>query len=258
MDLQGRAAVITGGGRGIGSHIARSLAEHGATVVVSARSVDEIESVAKSLQSAGHEAHAIPCDVANETSVETMAQEVSRRIGDIDILVNNAGIARSNPVKVLQLQEWERILAINATGTFLCTRAFLGSMIERGWGRVINVASIAGLQGGRYMAAYSASKHAQVGFTRALAAEVADQGVTANAICPGYVDTAMADHAVTRIVGKTDLAYEEALQSILETNPQKRLIRPEEVAHIALMLCSDDAEGINGQAIVIDGGLGAH
>jgi NAD(P)-dependent dehydrogenase (short-subunit alcohol dehydrogenase family) len=172
--------------------------------------------------------------------------------------VNNAGIARSNPVKGLTLEEWDRILSVNATGTFLCTRAFLGGMIERGWGRVINVASVAGLQGGPYMAAYSASKHAQVGFTRALAAEVADQGVTANAICPGYVDTAMADYAVTRIVGKTGLSYEEALQSILATNPQERLIRPEEVAHVALMLCSVDAEGINGQAIVIDGGLGVH
>ena len=258
MDLQGRAAVVTGGGRGIGSAIARILAENGATVIVSARSVDEIENVAKSLQSEGYEAHAIPCDVADETSVEMMAQEASRRFGDIDIVVNNAGIARSNPVKGLTLEEWDRIFSVNATGTFLCTRAFLGGMIERGWGRVINVASVAGLQGGPYMAAYSASKHAQVGFTRALAAEVADQGVTANAICPGYVDTAMADHAVTRIVGKTGLSYEEALQSILATNPQQRLIRPEEVAHVALMLCSTDAEGINGQSIVIDGGLGVH
>ncbi|HIC14318.1 MAG TPA: SDR family NAD(P)-dependent oxidoreductase, partial [Gemmatimonadetes bacterium] len=145
MDIQGRGAVVTGAGRGIGSAIARTLAENGATVVVSARSVDEIESVAKSLQSEGFEAHAIPCDVADETSVETMAQKVSGLIGDIDIVVNNAGIARSNPVKGLTLKEWNRILAVNATGTFLCTRAFLGGMIERGWGRVINVASVAGL-----------------------------------------------------------------------------------------------------------------
>ena len=169
-------------------------------------------------------------------------------------MVNNAGIATSNPVKRLQLDDWNQIMAINATGTFLCTRAFLPGMLDRSWGRIINVASVAGLRGGRYIAAYVASKHAQIGFTRALAAEVASAGITANAICPGYVDTPMTDFSVANIVDKTGVSPEEARARILSLSPQKRLIRPEEIAHVALMLCGDDGEGINGDAIVLDGG----
>ena len=144
----------------------------------------------------------------------------------------------------------------NATGTFLCTKAFLDGMLDRGWGRVINVSSVAGLRGGRYIAAYTASKHAQIGFTRALALEVADQGITVNAICPGYVDTPMTEFSVSRIVEKTGISSEEALDRILALSPQRRFIRPEEIAHAALMLCTQNGEGINGQTIVIDGGQG--
>lgn len=250
--------MVTGGGRGIGRAVARRLAEAGAAVVVTARSEAEIEDVANELRSDGFSAHAVPCDVADEASVHAMADAVTQRLGTVDIVVNNAGIALSNPVKRLALEEWNRILAVNATGTFLCTRAFLADMLDRGWGRVINVASVAGLRGGPYLAAYTASKHAQVGFTRALALEVADRGVTVNAICPGYVDTPMTDYSVSRIVEKTGITSEEALGHILELSPQKRLIRPEEIAHVALMLCHEDGEGINGQAIAIDGGEGSH
>ena len=258
MSLDGRGAVVTGGGRGIGRAVARALAENGAAVVVCARSEQEIESVADELRADGFEAHAIPCDVSDEASVEAMATAAVERLGTVDVLVNNAGIARSNPVKRLPLEEWNRILAVNATGTFLCTKAFLEGMIERGWGRVINVASVAGLRGGRYIAAYTASKHAQVGFTRALAAEVAGLGITVNAICPGYVDTQMAEYAVRRAVEKTGVAEEDALDAIRALNPQNRLIRPEEIAHAALMLCAKDGEGISGQTIVLDGGQGVH
>ena len=258
MSLEGRGAVVTGGGRGIGRAVARSLAEQGAAVVVSARSTDQIESVAAELEAEGHQAHAITCDVADEASVEAMAAEATERLGTVDVLVNNAGIALSNPVKRLPLEEWNRIMAVNATGTFLCTKAFLQGMIDRSWGRVINVASIAGLRGSRYIAAYTASKHAQIGFTRALAAEVADQGITVNAICPGYVDTPMTEFSVSRIVEKTGITPEEALDGILALSPQRRLIRPEEIAHVAVMLCGKDGEGISGQAIAIDGGKGIH
>jgi NAD(P)-dependent dehydrogenase (short-subunit alcohol dehydrogenase family) len=196
--------------------------------------------------------------VSDEGSVKALAEAAVRVLGTVDVLVNNAGIALSNPVKRLPLDEWERIMAINATGTFLCTRAFLQGMIDRGWGRVINVASVAGLRGGRYIAAYSASKHAQVGFTRALAAEVADAGITVNAICPGYVDTPMTEYSVSRMVDKAGISAEEALEHILELSPQHRLIRPEEIAHVALMLCGQNGEGISGQAIAIDGGQGIH
>lgn len=254
MSLEGRGVVVTGGGRGIGRAVARRLAENGAAVVVTARSTDQIESVAKELRADGLQAHAVRCDVADEASVEAMAAAAIERLGTVDILVNNAGIATSNPVKRLQLDDWNQIMAINATGTFLCTRAFLPGMLDRSWGRIINVASVAGLRGGRYIAAYVASKHAQIGFTRALAAEVASAGITANAICPGYVDTPMTDFSVANIVDKTGVSPEEARARILSLSPQKRLIRPEEIAHVALMLCGDDGEGINGDAIVLDGG----
>lgn len=258
MSLEGRGAVVTGGGRGIGRAVARSLAELGAGVVVSARSTDEIEGVAQELRDDGFTAHAVTCDVADEASVTALAAAAVEHLGTVDVLVNNAGIALSNPVKRLPLEEWNRIMGVNATGTFLCTKAFLGGMLDRGWGRVINVASIAGLKGSRYISAYTASKHAQIGFTRAVAAEVATDGITVNAICPGYVDTPMTEYSVARIVEKTGITPEEALDSILALSPQRRLIRPEEIAHVAVMLCGKDGEGINGQAIAIDGGAGSH
>jgi len=238
--------------------VARALAAEGAAVVVTARSTSEIGSVAAELAAEGYTAHALACDVADEASVKHMAERATELLGTVDVLVNNAGIALSNPVKRLPLEEWERIMAVNVTGTFLCTRAFLQGMLDRRWGRVVNVASIAGLRGSRYIAAYTASKHAQVGFTRALAAEVADQGITVNAICPGYVDTPMTEYSVSRIMEKTGLSQEKALEQILALSPQRRLIRPEEVAHVARMLCTDGGEGISGQAIAIDGGQGSH
>jgi len=258
MSLSGRGAVVTGGGRGIGAAVARALAVRGAALVVCARTSREIDAVAKELRAAGYPAHAVACDVSSEASVTAMAVEATKLLGTVDIVVNNAGISPSNPVKRLPLDEWNRTLAINATGTFLCTRAFLQGMIDRRWGRVINVASVAGLRGSQYIAAYTASKHAQVGFTRALAAEVAGQGITVNAICPGYVDTPMTEYSVSRIVEKTGASREEALERILATSPQHRLIRPEEIAHVAAMLCERDAEGINGETITIDGGAGWH
>ena len=258
MSLEGRGAVVTGGGRGIGRAVARALAELGASVVVSARTTREIESVAEELGTDGFTAHAVTCDVSDEGSVTDMAEKAVQLLGTVDVLVNNAGIALSNPVKRLPLDEWNRIMTINVTGTFLCTRAFLQGMIDRGWGRVINVASVAGMRGGRYIAAYSASKHAQIGFTRSLAAEVADAGITVNAICPGYVDTPMTEYSVSRMVEKAGITPEEALEHILELSPQHRLIRPEEIAHVAVMLCGKDGEGISGQAIAIDGGQGIH
>jgi len=258
MSLSGRGAVITGGGRGIGKAVARYLAEDGASVVVTARTTREIEQVANELRVAGFDAHAVTCDVSDEGSVQAMAEAAVGHLGTVDILVNNAGIAPSNPVKRVTLEEWNRVLGINVTGTFLCTRAFLPGMVEREWGRVINVASVAGLRGSRYISTYCASKHAQVGFTRAIADEVAAKGVTVNAICPGYVDTPMTEFSVVQITEKAGVTPEEALEHILATSPQGRLIRPEEIAAVARLLCSKDGEGISGQAIAIDQGQGNH
>lgn len=252
--LEGRGAVITGGGRGIGATVAAALVDAGARVVVSARSADQIEAVAAELREAGGEAWAIPCDVSDPERVRSLAEQAAERLGNVDILVNNAGIARSAPLKALTLEEWNLILAVNATGTFLCTQAFLGPMVERGWGRVVNVASIAGKMGAPYISAYSASKHAQIGFTRSVAAEVAQTGVTVNAVCPGYVDTPMTVGSVANIVDKTGVAEEKVMRNLRAQSPQNRLMEPEEVAYLVLALCDRRAAGVTGQSLVLDGG----
>ena len=252
--LGGRVAVVTGGGRGIGAEVARRLAREGAAVAVAARSEDEIGALAGELRQAGGRALAVPCDVTSEEGVAALARAVEGELGPVDLLVNNAGIASSSPLGRTTLEEWNRILAVNATGTFLCTRAFLPGMMERGRGRVVNVASIAGVSGARYIAAYAASKHAVVGLTRSAAAEAASRGVTVNAVCPGYVDTAMTDLSVARIVEKTGLDAAEVRERLAKASPQGRLLQPGEVAALVVYLCGPEAGGINGQAIVLDGG----
>ena len=197
------------GGRGIGAATARALAESGARIVVTARSVDQIEKVKDELRQAGLEVWAVACDVTDADQVVALAEQSRELVGPVQILVNNAGIASSAPLKHLALEEWNRLLAVNATGPFLCTQAFMPGMVETGWGRVINVASIAGKIGAPYISGYCASKHAVVGFTRAVAAEVAAKGVTVNAVCPGYVDTPMTEQSVATISAKTGLSETE-------------------------------------------------
>ena len=175
-------------------------------------------------------------------------------MGQVDVLVNCAGISRSAKLAATTLEDWETQMAVNATGTFLCTKAFLPGMLERGWGRVINVASTAGRVGMRYVSAYTASKHAVVGFTRSVATETAAHGVTVNALCPGYVDTEMTTDSLQRVVEMTDLTLEDARERLEAMSPQGRMLQPEEVAFMAVSLCDIRAAGINGQAIVIDGG----
>jgi NAD(P)-dependent dehydrogenase (short-subunit alcohol dehydrogenase family) len=254
MNLHGRSAVITGGGRGIGVAVARALAQAGARVLVAARSTSEVEVVAGTLRDEGHQAHHATCDVTDPASVHALAATAREKLGDVDILVNNAGIAGSAPLAKITLDEWNRIFAVNVTGTMLCAQAFVPAMVARKWGRLVNVASIAGRSGAPYIATYAASKHAVIGFTRCVAAEVAAFGVTANAVCPGYVDTPMTTQSVERVVAKTGRSAQEALEAILRTSPQHRLLEPEEIAHVVLALCAHEARGINGQAIVIDGG----
>ncbi len=254
MILEGKAAVVTGGGRGIGAAIAQILVREGAKVVVSARSTNEIAGVAEGLGGAENQVWAVPCDVTEPEQVAALYRESVARLDQVDILVNNAGIADSAPLKSITLESWNRILAVNATGTFLCTQTFLPAMVERGWGRVVNIASIAGKTGGRYMAAYVASKHAALGFTRAVAAEVATTGVTVNAVCPGFVDTPMTDQSVARIVEKTGTQAGRAREGLERMSPQNRLMQPEEVAFQVLSLCDPRARGVNGQGLVLDGG----
>lgn len=249
--LNGKTALITGGGRGIGRAIALAFAREGARIAVAARTTAQVEQVASEI---GNGAIALVCDVADSQSVARMFSDLRERLGDADILVNNAGIAESATLANTTDELWHRHLSINLSGTFYCTRAALPAMLKKGWGRVINIASIAGKTGAPYIAAYSASKHGVMGLTRSIALEVGASGITVNAICPGYVDTDMVSRGVERITTRTGRSAEEALETLKKMSPQNRLVTPEEVAALALLLASDEGRGINGQGINVDGG----
>jgi NAD(P)-dependent dehydrogenase (short-subunit alcohol dehydrogenase family) len=249
-----RVALVTGGGRGIGRAIALGLANAGVDVAVAARTTAQVDQVAEELRALGVRAHASSADVADPASVEALVAGVAAALGPIDILVNNAGVAESARLTRTDDALWQRMLAVNLTGVFLCMRAVLPSMIERRFGRIINVASVAAKVGFAYTSAYSAAKHGVLGLTRSAALEVATGGVTVNAICPGWVDTDMTTASIARIVEKTGRSADEARASLERMSPQQRLVRPEEVALVAVMLASEDAGGITGQAINVDGG----
>lgn len=256
MKLENRLALITGGGRGIGRAIAFAFAREGADVAVAARTVEQVDLVASEItKSFGRKTLSISCDVSDVSSVEAMFSKLREAFGrGPDIMVNNAGIAESAPLTKTDDELWHRHLAINLSGTFYCTRAALPHMLERGWGRVINIASIAGKTGAPYIAAYSASKHGVLGLTKSVALETAVKGVTVNAICPGYVDTDMTTRGIENITRKTSLTADEALESIRKMSPQHRIIEADEVAAVALLLASEEGRGITGQAINVDGG----
>jgi 3-hydroxybutyrate dehydrogenase len=252
--LHGRGAVVTGAGRGIGEAVAMALAGAGVRVVLAARSVDQLASVADAISASGGEAHVVACDVTDERSVASLAAAARSRLGEVHILVNNAGIALSAKLENTSLADWNRVLAVNATGTFLCMRAFLPAMIEQEWGRIVNVASVAGLAGSRYIGAYAASKHAVIGLTRAVAQDVAGSGVTVNAVCPAFVDTPMTEQTVANVAARTGSSREEALAMVLSSAQQPRLVTPAEVAAAVLSLCDVSAAAINGEARILDGG----
>ncbi len=251
--LAGRHAVVTGAGRGIGAAIAAALAARGARVTLLGRSAAPLQQIARRLPE-GSDTCALACDVTDEQQVARAVDGARRALGPVDILVNNAGRAYSAPLLQTDLASWRSLLDVNLTGVFLCTRACLPDMIERGFGRIVNVASTAGLTGRPYISAYCASKHGVIGLTRALARELAPRDITVNAVCPGYTDTDIVRDAVGTIRARTGRSPEAALAALTAANPQGRLITPDEVANAVLWLCLPGTQSVNGQSIALDGG----
>jgi NAD(P)-dependent dehydrogenase (short-subunit alcohol dehydrogenase family) len=249
--LAGRHALVTGAGRGIGAAIAARLVAEGARVTVLSRTQGEIDAVAARL---GRAAQALKADVTQAEETRCAFEQAAASFGPVDILVNNAGQARSGLLHKAPDELWQQMLAVNLTGTYHGIRAALPGMLERGFGRIVNIASTSGLRGYPYVAAYCAAKHGVIGLTRALALEVAQRHVTVNAVCPGFTETALLEDAIANIRKVTGRSAEAAREVLTRTNPQGRLIEPAEVAHAVAWLCLPGAESVTGQSIAVAGG----
>jgi NAD(P)-dependent dehydrogenase (short-subunit alcohol dehydrogenase family) len=252
--LPEQVAVVTGASSGIGRAVAAELVDAGARVALVARDEERLRAVASEIAGSLGFASAFASDVADPDSVAACAKAVRGVMGEPSILVNCAGFASSAPLHETSDEDWQRAFAVNAAGPFHWIRELAPAMSAAGWGRIVTVASVAGRQGAPYVAAYAASKHAAVGLTRVAAAELARDGVTVNAVCPGFVDTEMTVASVDRIVRETGRTAEQARGALEALSPQRRLLEAGEVAAAVRYLCSEEAAGVNGQSIVIDGG----
>lgn len=244
---EGKHALVTGGGSGIGAAVAKILKDKGAAVTIVGRSHQKLVAKAAELD--------VSCQVADVSERQEVGAAFARAVaanGPIGILVNNAGAAEAMPFAKMDNNHWDAMIAVNLTGVFNCTSAAIPGMLANGGGRIVNIASTAALTGYAYVSAYCAAKHGVIGLTRALALEYAGKGITVNAVCPGYTDTAIVRDAIERIVGATGRSHEQALADLVKSNPQGRLIQPEEVADTVIWLCRQ--ESMNGQAIAVAGG----
>jgi len=248
-DLHGQHAVVTGGGSGIGAAIASALKEQGANLTIFGRGEQRLAATAKELGVQYGVA-----DVTDAASVQQAFQLAVERQGAINILVNNAGAAEARPFHKMDAEFWQHMMNVNLNGVYFCTRAVIEPMLAARYGRIINIASTAAQRGYAYVSAYSAAKHGVIGLTRSLALEYARKGITVNAVCPGYTDTDIVANSVQKIVAATGRSAEEALAELVSSNPQGRLIQPEEVADTVLWLCRKESSSITGQSISIAGG----
>lgn len=246
--LSGRHALVTGGGSGIGAASARRLAALGARVTVLGRDPVKLEQVAAEV------GRAVRADLRDPAAVEAAFADATTALGAIDILVNNAGAASSAPFRATTPELWNEMLAVNLTSAFHCARLCVPAMVEGGWGRIVNVASTAGLKGYPYVSAYVAAKHGLIGFTRALAVELARTGIAVSAVCPGFTDTDLVARSVETLVAKTGRTPEAARADLARSNPQGRLVTPEEVASAIAWLCLPENAAANGAVLPVAGG----
>jgi NAD(P)-dependent dehydrogenase (short-subunit alcohol dehydrogenase family) len=248
--LAGKHALVTGGGTGIGAAIALALAERGAAVTICGRRLAELQASA----SRHKNLHPQAADVTDADALQCLYDDAQAARGSFGIVVANAGAAESAPAEKISRALWDATIAVNLTGAFLSVQPALAAMRKGNWGRIVFVASTAGLKGYAYVAPYVAAKHGVIGLVRALAIETATTGITVNAVCPGYVETPMLERAVDRIVAATKRDAAETRSALAANNPQARFIKPAEVAAAVVWLCGGDSAAITGQAISISGG----
>jgi NAD(P)-dependent dehydrogenase (short-subunit alcohol dehydrogenase family) len=246
-----RHALLTGGGSGIGAAIALALVAQGVRVTVLGRRLEVLQAL---VQANPESMHAVCADVADAAQVASAFAEATTRFGPVSILINNAGQASSAPFLKTDAALWQQMLSVNLTGTFVCTQAALPAMLQSGWGRIVNLASTAGLVGYAYVTAYCAAKHGVIGLTQSLALEVAKKGFTVNAVCPGYTETDILRESIANVIAKTGRSEADARAEFAKGNPQGRIVQPQEVADTVLWLCGEGAGAITGQSISVSGG----
>jgi NAD(P)-dependent dehydrogenase (short-subunit alcohol dehydrogenase family) len=252
--LKDKVVLITGGSGGLGRALGRAFAGHGSRVVLAARSEAKLKAAAEEIARDGGSVLALTCDITVKDQVLQLAESIRARWGNVEILVNNAGVAKAAGFLEMPDSLWEDILKINLTGPYNCCKVFLPAMIEARWGRIINIGSTTSKVGYPHVSAYVSSKHGLLGLTRVLALETARLGITVNAICPGYLDDELTHANAQQMAEKTGKSVDQILSMFASSSPQKRLIAPEEVAELALLMASDKLAGMTGQAVSIDGG----